>query len=307
MTNCPQNIQDLFDFLFANHEYNKIVQEEDIRRTLASYDTVEERALRLLHEIVNTQSQPKLDHIARFFQRIEAKPQALMSYDCFSAFLGVKSGPDGGLFNALKELKSNGWGDKTSALFVRNLAVIASSTDLRRMFWPDIQAVGDEPIRLPVDKVIKAIFRHLRVSDDDTSFRLKEDFGKINCYLRDTLGCTREEMLVWDDLWFWGFITQKSKVGTDEREYQWNDAKYWSIFTAPKATETIAKIELLATGKVTLRKTRVSDDRVLAVNFLSLTGAPVSPAKSTPHASATVQAQQTNSAPADCRSDQTCG
>jgi hypothetical protein len=207
MTNCPKNIQDLFDFLVANNEYNKTVQEEDIRRTLASYDTVEERARRLLYEIVNTQSQPKLDHIARFFQRIEAKPQALMSYECFSAFLGVKPGPEGGLFNALKEPKGNGWGDKTSALFVRNLAVIASSTELRRMFWPDIQAVEDEPIRLPVDRVIKAIFRHLRLCEGKLAKPL-EKFDDINNYLRICLECSNKEMLIWDDLWFWGFITQ---------------------------------------------------------------------------------------------------
>ena len=279
MTKRPQNIEDLFEFLRENHEYNKIVQEEDIRRTLASCGTVEERARRLLYEIVNTQSQPKLDPTAKFFQRIEATPQALTSYRCFSAFLGVKPGPDGGLFNALKEPKGNGWGDKTSALFVRNLAVVASSTELSRMFWPDIQAVEDEPVRLPVDKVIKAIFRHLRVSDEAPSFRLAEDFHKINNYLRLDLGYTNKDMLIWDDLWFWGFITQKSEVGKVERKYEWNDAKYWSIFSAPKTTETIEKVERLATGKVTPRAMRVTDERNLAGNFLSLTGAPVSPAK----------------------------
>ena len=78
--------------------------------TLAACDTVERRALRLLHEIVNMQSQPKLDPIAKFSQNIRDKPEALTSYERFSAFLGVELDQKGGLFEALKSRK-NGWGD----------------------------------------------------------------------------------------------------------------------------------------------------------------------------------------------------
>ena len=211
--------------------------------------------------------------------------RALSSYESFSAFLGAKTGDANGLFNALKEPKGsgwrdttsarepkgNGWGDKTSALFVRNLAVIAGNSELSQMFWPDIQAVESQNIHLPVDAVIKAIFRHLRASDHGPLICPKADFKTINEYLSNTLSCDRKQMLVWDDLWFWGFITQKSKVGTQERDYQWNEAKYWSIFTAPKDAETIAKIELLATGR--------SSVRTLSENFLSLTGHPTTTAK----------------------------
>jgi hypothetical protein len=245
MTKRPKNIEDLFEFLRENHEYNKIVQEADIRRTLASCGTVEERARRLLYEIVNTQSQPKLDPIAKFFQRIEATPQALTSYRCFSAFLGVKPGPDGGLFNALKELKGNGWGDKTSALFIRNLAVIASKPDLKQMFWFDVQKVNDERIRLPVDAAIFAIFSRLKVDELEPLLRHKA-FGNINNYLRQTLSYSNAQMLIWDDLWFWGFITQRSEVGKKERTHEWNEAKYWSIFTAPKDSQSIGEIQRLA-------------------------------------------------------------
>lgn len=281
MKNCPENIAALFRFLDEHHEYNKKIQKEDIRRTLSSYTSVPDRARRLLYEIFKTQSQVKLGFMAEFFRSVEeasnqAPPNRLATYSDFRAFLGVAPGQKGGLFEALS--KRNGWGAKTSALFIRNLAVIAASPELSRMFWPDIQAVEDEPIRLPVDKVIKAIFLHLRVSDDEPSLR-HTDFKTINNYLSVTLACERTDMLIWDDLWFWGFITQKSEVGKVERKYEWNDAKYWSIFTASKTTETIADVELLATGKVTPKETRSTDARVLAENFLSLTGAPVSPAK----------------------------
>lgn len=282
MKHWPETIEKLYRFLDKHQSYNKQVQENDIRRTLAGYDSVEERALRLLYEIVNTQSQPKLDPIAKFFERIRDKPRALASYESFSAFLGAKTGDANGLFNALKAPKGsgwrdttsakvpkgNGWGDKTSALFVRNLAVIAGNSELSQMFWPDIQAVESQKIPLPVDAVIKAVFRHLRMSDDGPLICPKADFKAINAYLLNTLNCDRKEMLIWDDLWFWGFITQKSKIGTDERDYQWNEAKYWSIFTAPKDAETIAKIELLATGR--------SSEGTLSENFLSLAGHPTS-------------------------------
>lgn len=285
MKNWPETIEKLYRFLDKHQDNNKQVQENDIRRTLAGYDSVEERALRLLYEIVNTQSQPKLDPIAKFFKRIRDRPRALASYESFSEFLGATPGDANGLFNALKEPKSsgwrdktsakeptgNGWGDKTSALFVRNLAVIAGNSELSQMFWPDIQAVGSQNIQLPVDAVVKAIFRHLRVSNNGPLICPKADFKTINEYLLNTLNCDRKEMLVWDDLWFWGFITQKSKVGTDERDYRWNEAKYWSIFTAPKAAGDIAEIELLATGR--------SSERTLVENFLTLTGHSVSTEK----------------------------
>ena len=100
-------------------------------------------------------------------------------------------------------------------MFVRNLAVIAASPELSQMFWTDIHKVNDESIRLPVDKVINAVFLHFHVSDDEPSHRLK-DFKTINKYLLDTCKCEREDMLIWDDLWFWGFITQKSEVGKVE-------------------------------------------------------------------------------------------
>jgi hypothetical protein len=59
-------------------------------------------------------------------------------------------------------------------------------------------------------------------------------------------------MLIWDDLWFWGFITQKSQVGKVERTYESNPAKYWSIFTAPKDYASIQSIEALAKQFVVL-------------------------------------------------------
>ena len=49
---------------------------------------------------------------------------------------------------------------------------------------------------------------------------------------------------VWDDLWFWGFITQKVSGGN--RTMEFNTAKYWNILDAPKDKETIATTKQLA-------------------------------------------------------------
>ena len=80
--------------------------------------------------------------------------------------------------------------------------MIAANAALSQMFWPDIQAMHDEPIRLPVDAVISAIFRHLPVSAENSSSRLKKNFAQINNCLRYNVGCEDKDMLVWDDLWF---------------------------------------------------------------------------------------------------------
>jgi hypothetical protein len=34
-------------------------------------------------------------------------------------------------------------------------------------------------------------------------------------------------MLVWDDLWFWGFLTQKTTGKS--RSMAWNEAKFWAV------------------------------------------------------------------------------
>ncbi|CAB4791177.1 unannotated protein [freshwater metagenome] len=38
------------------------------------------------------------------------------------------------------------------------------------------------------------------------------------------------------------------------RKFEWNEAKYWSIFTAPRDEKSIKKIKALAEGFVNLVK-----------------------------------------------------
>jgi hypothetical protein len=51
------------------------------------------------------------------------------------------------------------------------------------------------------------------------------------------------DILLWDDLWFWGFITQ---VGGAERRIEWNEAKYWCLWATPKDEDSVAEIRRAA-------------------------------------------------------------
>ena len=89
----------------------------------------------------------------------------------------------------------------------------------------------DDRLFLPVDAVIIAIFKKLGYKNND----FEGINNKLNKYY---IG---DEIEVWDDLWFWGFITQK---GTGEnREHVWNDSKYWSLEHSDKNAEIIEDIK----------------------------------------------------------------
>ncbi len=99
-------------------------------------------------------------------------------------------------------------------------------------FWDDtpILTVEDE-FFLPVDEVIKEIFRRIKACP--------ANFKGINKYLKKQF-CPAE-IEVWDDLWFWGFITQK---GTgDKRTLGFNTGKYWLQLHTPKTKTAIKEIE----------------------------------------------------------------
>ena len=58
-------------------------------------------------------------------------------------------------------------------------------------------------------------------------------------------------MLIWDDLWYWGFFTQRSIKTTNgevnsgyARQFGWNKDKFWAQFSSQKKDEQ--KIKVLA-------------------------------------------------------------
>ena len=235
-----EKINSLFQFLSANRTHPLNGHEGVRRENILIFKTPSEKAFSLLHHIYFTQSQPKLDKAKGFFEDISKKTEALTSFRLFCNFLDCEQSYKG-VFEGLKS-REQGWGDKTSALFTKTLFQIHRHfPDL--IFWKgeDVLNFSNyDKLYLPVDAVIKKIFS--RVADIDT-------FEKINNHLFQ-LGYQSDKIEVWDDLWFWGFITQFSqkddKTGKMKRDFiEFNEGKYWSLLHSPKDQKTIEEIKKL--------------------------------------------------------------
>lgn len=66
-------------------------------------------------------------------------------------------------------------------------------------------------------------FRNVYLSSHDIAFR------SINEHLRSDYP-DAADMLLWDDLWLWGYATQHGTGG--DRAIKWNESKYWMKFHA---------------------------------------------------------------------------
>ena len=132
------------------------------------------------------------------------------------------------LFYALK--RQSGWGDKTAALFIKNLIDIHKSNDESLHFIKDFEAPKSQlSVFLPVDRVIIQIFDGLK---QQHLYEGACNFSGINKCLHSYMEFSESpDLLIWDDLWFWGFITQK--VTDKKRVTQWNSAKYCSLLFSP--------------------------------------------------------------------------
>ena len=84
---------------------------------------------------------------------------------------------------------------------------------------------ADDRLYLPVDAVITDVFRALGLASPS--------FQSVNEALHESYSA--EQMLVWDDLWYWGFFTQVSDGKT--RKFAWNQDRFWCQASAPKAAE----------------------------------------------------------------------
>jgi hypothetical protein len=69
--------------LEENRKYNNLLQFKNYSTILSRNNSTEENVSSLLYEIVNTQSQPKIDKIALFFQIILEDKKDLISFQSF--------------------------------------------------------------------------------------------------------------------------------------------------------------------------------------------------------------------------------
>jgi hypothetical protein len=227
-------IEKLFKFISNNREYNKALQERYYRSIILPYKDEKEKIISLLYHIANTQSQPKIDKLSEFYKSIITEENSLKSFKEFV----LKINPNGkSNFESVYKgmLNQKGWGPKTSALISKSIFHLHNghySEDLK--IWNDVPKLIDEndSFYLPVDAVIIAIFTKLNNS-------IKWDFDKINKTLETKY--KGQQIEVWDDLWFWGFITQNGSG--DNRVFEWNENKYWVLKESDKEKIKIEEIK----------------------------------------------------------------
>jgi hypothetical protein len=232
-----QKLNSIFHFLQSHRQYNKALQIRFYKSVIRPELDVREKVIALLHDVMYSQSQPKIDKVAAFFKFIH---NYIDSLDSFHEFVGLMSSEDEVSYQALFEgLRSQeGWGDKTSALFVKSIYHLHNGHYPKELrLWDDVPTgitKGDK-FYLPVDSVMIAIFNKI---DPEENWNFKD----INWLIQSKYDVDQIE--VWDDLWFWGFITQ---IGTgDNRIHVWNENKYWALLNTDKNLKTISEIESLA-------------------------------------------------------------
>jgi hypothetical protein len=229
----------IFDFLNSNREHNHKLQEKFYGSVLKPFNKTSEKIISLLYHIANTQSQPKIDNLAKFFIELHENIECLNSFQNFVEYIKPKSETEKNFRTLYLGLeKQSGWGKKTSALFVKTIFHLHNSEYSNELqIWNDVPKTieKNDEFFLPVDAVIVSIFKKL-------NSEIKWDFDKINTKLKKVY--KEREIEVWDDLWFWGFITQN---GTGEnRKFEWNLNKYWALKETDKNKIEIKTIEIKA-------------------------------------------------------------
>jgi hypothetical protein len=198
-------IEKLYNFLKENRQYNKQVQEGFIKSCIAIKDlSPEQKVLNLLYGVVNTQSQPKMDKIGKFFKNIYENKSKLATYNGFLEVINSNKVKYTNLYELLR--LSPGWGKKTAALFVKTIYLIHNDTTYDEYkFWENSLPTNLE-LKLPVDAVITHIFKEYF---HDNNY--KSDFDGINEFFSKK-HTENDDFIIWDELWFWGFITQQNQI-----------------------------------------------------------------------------------------------
>jgi hypothetical protein len=200
-----EKLKELYDFLEKNRQYNKQVQEGFIKSCIAIKDlSPEQKVLNLLYGVVSTQSQPKMDKIGEFFKNIYENKSKLATYNGFLEVINTNKVKYTNLYELLR--LSPGWGKKTAALFVKTIYLIHNDTAYDEYkFWENSLPTNLE-LKLPVDAVITHIFKEYF---HDNNY--KSDFDGINEFFSKK-HTENDDFIIWDELWFWGFITQQNQI-----------------------------------------------------------------------------------------------
>ncbi len=227
-------LNELYAFLIENRKYNFELQNNYYKRILRNYEDSTDRLIALLYETANTQSRPKIDKLKNFHKNIFENKNSVNNFENFVKFLNAGQNVNfESLFLGLK--KQEGWGDKTSALFVKVIYHIHNGQyDEELRIWDSVPNFNEDNdnLYLPVDAVIINIFNKMK--------KQNWNFRTINKKLSEIENRKKLDIEVWDDLWFWGFINQK---GSSNRSFEWNEGKYWMLFDSNKSQDKIREIK----------------------------------------------------------------
>lgn len=234
----------IFNFLNKedNRKYNKQLQEKYLYRLLSCEKSTEDKVISLCYHATKTQLQPDINKLAELYNTLYKKRNELRTMEGFiktfdeNANISYES-----LFNVIRRKGCFGQSaNKTSAIFVKIIYQLHNLNYCKGKFklWNDVpKKIINDKIYLPVDTVIETIFKRIFPNR-------KLGFKSINDILSEHY--KPEEIEVWDDLWFWGFITQKvENVENKERVFKFNKEKYWNLWEANK--EEIKAIKNLST------------------------------------------------------------
>lgn len=227
-----QKLIKIKNFLKENSSYNKDLQIKFALGSIGNHVTAFDKLMALLYDTANTQSQPKMGFLAEFFRDIYKEKDKIDSFYSFQKYINNgnvdKNTPFESLYKGMKSRQ--GWGEKTSALLVKNIYNYHHNFQLDNegnelKIWNDVPKLDkNDKLYLPVDSVIKVIFNILSPKKNRNNKPKDWTFNDINESLQSF---SNEDIILFDDLWFWGFITQK--VEDKHRKLEWNDDKYWMI------------------------------------------------------------------------------
>ncbi len=230
-------LKNIFNFLNENRQFNHTLQDRFYKSVISPYNDKTEKIISLLYHIANTQSQPKIDSLASFYKNIFQDTSCMTSMRKFIHKINPNQPLNfDSLYNGMKN--QEGWGKKTAALFTKSIYHLHNGQYSENLkIWDDVPNTisNNDIFYLPVDAVIIAIFKKL---DNSKNW----DFDKVNNILKSKYN--GQQIEVWDDLWFWGFMTQNGSG--DNRTFEWNENKYWALKESDKNNEMIETIKAKA-------------------------------------------------------------
>lgn len=230
-------LERIFEFLIRHRHFNEAVQHAAYRQDVLPWPDTGSKLRSLLHSKAHKQSSPKLDVLMPTWKQLH------QNYDAFKEVrspgelneaLWTLAKPDVVRDRANRPVfeemwtaldKAAGFGPKTAALFVKSIVEIHTLPINHGLhFLPDFSVDPQDRFKVPVDTVIEHIFSCLGAP--------RANFTSINELITQSELSFAERPTLWDDLWFWGFITQMSGAKTGRTNCT-NEPKFWSILGAP--------------------------------------------------------------------------